>query len=337
MRYNWAVAKKARHWKLRSAVIFALAACFSAWILALCGDDRVWFVAIADAAVSGLIVPVAVGLALVAGFMRRWLDLAVVVVGAFGFIAVSGQLRLSPTLASAATGRPLRIMSFNVEHGWQGVDRVAATIKQEKPDSFCLQEFGMGTDRKNVETLRSLLPEYHLFSDDCRTIGTRLRVVSEHSIMLTANRYSWTMVEQVVLVHGRQVRVLNVHSPSYLPSATLKRPMLDWLRRFAEVGKQQRDLIDSELSYVSRDPRPTVLCGDFNMTPVGQKYAKLAQFGKDAFAYAGSGVGWTAPALLPIRRIDYIWGFHGAEPTSSHVTNLLASDHAATVATLAIP
>ena len=328
--------EKRQRSRLWLATILVFAVYFGAWIIAGAGDDRNWIVAIAGTGVTSTLAPVALIPMALFAIRRRWMD-SLACLGLVGvFLLVSGQMRW-PDPQKVPPGTPLiRVMSFNVEHLRSGAENVARLVRNEQIDVFAFQECGMGEAENNIRQLRALLPEFQFISDGSRTSGSRLPVLSQRSIPLTNLSYSWTMLEQVVDLGGQPVRILNVHAPSYVPDTTLQRPVLDWLRRWAEVSKEQTDLINVELDMISENHFPTVLCGDFNMTPVGRRYSILASVGRDSFAEAGWGGGWTMPAGLPMRRIDYIWAFPGVVPQECHVVDWRASDHAAVVASLAV-
>lgn len=327
---------KKRVSKLRITSLFLFATYFSAWAIAQFGDDRNWIVAIAGTGITGTLLPLSLIATLIFALRKRWVDVGGCVVLSLAFLVVSGQLRFPPVQAQAQRSPAIKVMSFNVIHGWHGIEKVAKAIKAENVDAFCMQELGLGEDKAAIETLIELLPEYRIFSDGSRTSGTRLPVISERAIDLTANPYSWTMIEQVVLVGDTKVRICNVHAPSYLPDRTFKSDWPYWFRRWGELSKEQTDLIESELRLIQSDPTPTILCGDFNMTPIGRRYRIMAERGIDSFAATGSGSGWTMPSGIPLRRIDYVWAFNGVQPLSAHVSDPRASDHAAAVATLAV-
>jgi len=227
-------------------------------------------------------------------------------------------------------------MTFNVEHGWVGASNVAEAVKSQNVDAFCFQELGLGEDRETIEDLKDLLPEYSFISDGSRTSGTRLPILRQQSILLTHAGVGWTMIEQVVEFHGKPVRVLNVHAPSYSLHFNKRRPLNEWFLHWGELSREQHDLIDIELADIEDDLTPTVLCGDFNMAAAGSRYRQLASVATDSFAAVGSGTGWTMPSRIPMRRIDYIWAFPGLSPLETHVVDHRASDHAAVVATLAL-
>lgn len=329
-------SKPKRFSRLRLAYILLFGAFYGAWAIAQLGDDRNWIVAMAGTGVAGIVWPPALVAAVLLSIRRRWADLGVVACLLGVLLVLSGQLRWPHVRVSAKGAPTIRVMTFNVEHGWHGVEKIAETVRSQNVDAFCMQELGTGEDASTIDELRRLLPDYSLFSDGSRTSGTRLPVLRQRSILLTNEGWGWTMIEQVVRFDGHAVRVLNVHAPSYQPGPTRRRPFPQWLTRWGELSVEQHRLIDIELGHIASDATPTVLCGDFNMPATGSRYRKLASLATDVFAAVGSGTGWTMPSGLPMRRIDYVWAFPGLEPLEAHVVDRRASDHAAVIASLAL-
>lgn len=327
------MASKRKFSLLTVLVIVAISVFALGWVLAQVTDDRSVLGSIAANSVNGLIVPVAFVILVALMIKKRWVASSVLFGCTLGYLLVSGQLVWHPDRSSPES---LRVMSFNIEHGRHGVARIAELVRHENVDAFAFQECGTGTDKEVIEELRRLLPNYHIFAEGSRTSGTRLPVLRERAIPLDSLPYSWTAVEQLVQFGNHTVRILNVHSPSYLPESTLKRPKGYWVRRWPEIAKEQTDLIESELRIVSESDVPTVLCGDFNMSPTGRRYQLLANRADDCYSKSGKGLGWTSPAAFPMRRIDYVWAFPGVEPLQCQVVNWLASDHAAVVAELSV-
>lgn len=309
---------------------------FSLYFVAEFGDDMNPFVALATMSVCGLLVPVGVVFCIILAIRRRWIDVSVLVACSVFYLLISGQWHFNIGPRELAPEDSLvRAMTFNIEHGWQSIERIAKCINDNKVEVFSLQECGLGEDSEAIAALKSFLPEYHLFSDGSRTCGTNLPVVRERSLKLDSNQWGWTMIEIVVEKDGHRLRVLNVHSPSYLPEKTFRRSMPEWFSRFGEVSVEQTQLIKTELKIIEFGNMPTVLCGDFNMAPVGSKYRLLSNTGVDAFHVAGKGAGWTSPSRLSLRRIDQIWSFNGAHATDCFVVDPRGSDHAAVVADIA--
>ncbi|MBS1723209.1 MAG: endonuclease/exonuclease/phosphatase family protein [Armatimonadetes bacterium] len=321
---------------LRWACALLLVTYYSAFFIATFADDRNWIVCLAATGTTGTLIPLALIGAILLAIRRHWIELGSFVALTFFYFIVSGQLFLRTAPVLADKQELLKVMSFNVEHGWHGVEKIAQIVRDEGVDAFALQECGLGSDADAIAELKKLLPDYTFLSDSSRTSATRLPLLSQRTVSLTPFEMSWSILEQDVLFHGTTVRILNVHSPSYLPDATLRRPFPQWFARWGEVATEQHHLLDTELQVISHDKSPTVLCGDFNMTPVGGRYQKLARVAKDTFATVGQGLGYTSPSRFPTRRIDFIWSFPGVRPIECHTVDRDASDHAAVVAALSV-
>jgi vancomycin resistance protein VanJ len=99
---------------------------------------------------------------------------------------------------------------------------------------------------------------------------------------------------------------------------------------------------------------PSVLLGDFNMTPRHPLYARFVAAGLvDAFAVAGAGRGWTLPRrignasplqyglhrvpLPPVARVDYIWCTPEVRAEAAWVGDDGGSDHLPVGARLVLP
>lgn len=323
-----------RKFSLLTALVTAVLSVFaSGWVLAQVTDDRSVLGSIAANSVNGLIAPIGLTLIVALLIKKRSIAAAVSFSCTLLYLVLSGQVVWNPDRSSTDS---LRVMTFNIEHGRHGIAKIAELVRHEDVDAFAFQECGTGTDKDVIEELRRLLPDYHIFAEGSRTSGTRLPVLRERAIPLDNLPYSWTAVEQIVQFGDRTIRILNVHSPSYIPELTLKKPKGYWVRRWPEVAKEQTDLIESELRIIAESDVPTVLCGDFNMASTGRRYRLLADQAQDCYLKSGKGLGWTSPAAFPMRRIDYVWAFPGVKPHSCRVVNWLASDHAAVVADLAL-
>jgi len=66
--------------------------------------------------------------------------------------------------------------------------------------------------------------------------------------------------------------------------------------------------------HIAQCPYPTILCGDFNDTPISYAYTQISKHLEDTFTEAGFGLGTSyAGKEIPAYRIDYI--FHSKEFT----------------------
>lgn len=72
---------------------------------------------------------------------------------------------------------------------------------------------------------------------------------------------------------------------------------------------------------------PAVLAGDLNAEPGDSAFVTLRAAGfRDAFELAGAESSPTAPAIRPVRRIDWLW-LRGLDATAARVVDATASDH----------
>src|SRR5262249_32965686 len=107
------------------------------------------------------------------------------------------------------------------------------------------------------------------------------------------------------------------------------------------------------VALASKNP-PTVMLGDFNLTPRHITYQQFIGAGLvDAFAVAGLGRGWTLPRrvgrssrfnhrlhwppLRPVVRVDYIWCTPGFHVEHAWVGDDAGSDHMPVLARIALP
>lgn len=73
---------------------------------------------------------------------------------------------------------------------------------------------------------------------------------------------------------------------------------------------------------------PTILCGDFNDTPMSYTYRQMQKAGfVDTFTKVGRGIKPTYAGKLPLLRIDYIWANEGVTPLNFKRYRYKASDH----------
>lgn len=101
--------------------------------------------------------------------------------------------------------------------------------------------------------------------------------------------------------------------------------MLDWRPDLSEIRQRQVSELATYVQQHGGDDRLVVICGDFNAPPDSDEIRMLKGWSKpaapglvlfDAWEVAGDGTAgytwsnanrWAAPALLPDRRIDYLF------------------------------
>ena len=108
-------------------------------------------------------------------------------------------------------------------------------------------------------------------------------------------------------IAGREVRLLNTHLLAFF-----------MLKASSEEHRQQRDLVAEELA---RDPGPTVLTGDFN---VSKHESLIEQFGAVGYKTVQSEqVTWRRRPLV----LDHIFYNDWLRPVSWQVKPTPSSDH----------
>ena len=64
--------------------------------------------------------------------------------------------------------------------------------------------------------------------------------------------------------------------------------------------------VERIIGHINETPHQTIICGDFNDTPMSYTYHTLAKNRKDTFKEAGKGFGATFVPMWPLLRIDYL-------------------------------
>ena len=217
----------------------------------------------------------------------------------------------------------VRLMTFNIHGGRQGVDLVAAAIRAAKPDVVCLQEaLAEEGSVDPVPALRLALPRCTFARAGGIVVVSRFPVGA-----ITVRRYTdgriWRKALDVRLkVNGRVMRVLAVHFITGRLKLKGSIPSI-WL----DSGETRIAQADDVLTWVRETDLPTIVAGDFNTPARGFAYARLRSGLRSAFEDAGSGFGWTYPASHPMLRIDHVFTANGVLALKANVGPAGASDH----------
>jgi endonuclease/exonuclease/phosphatase family metal-dependent hydrolase len=242
--------------------------------------------------------------------------------------------------------QPLRVMSYNVQYGNEGLDSVIAVINDEKPDIVGLQELDVHWDaRSKFVNQAELIAKgtgmeyrfariYQLPNSDStkppREFG--VGILSRYPIVSFTNHVIARLstqeenpvpkplpgfLEAILDVNGTKVRVFDVH--------------LDF-RRDPAVRKQQ---VADMLAVMGSTAMPTLMFGDMNARPDAPELEPLFQKLRDSWPYS-QGPGLTGPARNPAGKIDYILMSNDFRVTKTWVPKVYASDHFPVVAELVL-
>ncbi|WP_224361581.1 endonuclease/exonuclease/phosphatase family protein [Hyalangium versicolor] len=247
--------------------------------------------------------------------------------------ASSSSTRAPTALAELETSarrspEELRVMTFNIESGIRGLDKVAEVIRGARPDVVALQEVDLGSRRAGGLDQTAVLAEqaglpYHAHFRTTDLYGGAygiallsrfpLESLAQYPLPVPRGAEPRTLVHAVVQVAGREISVYLTH--------LIRRPFN------GDVRVRQSALI---AGMMARDPRPKLLMGDFNDDPDSRPVRLLRRGLTDVVAASGHGSDGTYPLPFPFSpalRIDYVLACDSFEPVRSAVLRVGASDH----------
>ena len=231
-------------------------------------------------------------------------------------------------------------------------DSVYAFLRQTEADIICLQEYYS----ENTDALRATLEagfgghdyDFYVFQGKYGCFGnvilSRFPILDQGVIKFehSANLAIFTDIK----AHGQQFRLYNCHFESYnisfpgLVKGLADRKDSIWketekkMRRSLSLRPEQ---VDKVIRHIADCPSETILCGDFNDSPMSYTYQKLIRGHIDTFREAGHGFGATYSILWPALRIDYMFLPETYEALSHSSPHMKFSDHYPVIAEFIIP
>lgn len=243
-------------------------------------------------------------------------------------------------------------------------NEVGKHLITENPDIVCLQEFFVENYRQ-ADTIFGRYPHrhYHLFKArngklfgniilSRFPIGDKGRISFPNSTNLSI----YADVEYM----GQTLRIYNNHLESYNVSfASLAQKVSQELKKESRSSNGEsaeeitRDIVQTHekmkgtfikrsqqvekiLENINGTPHRTIICGDFNDTPMSYTYHALAKRRKDTFKEAGHGFSATFAHIWPLLRIDYILVPDQVECHNHSVLKLPLSDHYPVISTVSL-
>jgi endonuclease/exonuclease/phosphatase family metal-dependent hydrolase len=303
-----------------AAAVALLCAYLGRWV----NPNAVWVFAFA-----GMAAPVLYLLNLVLALYwivrwRRWalLSAAVLLAGA-GWVSLFFKPvleRHKPEVKSEIT-----LMSYNVEGFVSGLEGTAEFIRSQQPDILCIQEFHCPSAARQprIDSLIGLPYAAHSYVNTSSTGGgqgiaiySRWRIIDRGEIRFegSANSAMWADI----LAADDTLRIFNCH----LQSTSVSRSDVEYVEDFVReesrartrniASKLRRNFrtramqADTLAPLIRNSPHPTIVCGDFNDTPMSYAYTRIRGPLHDAFAESGTGAPNTYKGLFNMLRIDYI-------------------------------
>jgi endonuclease/exonuclease/phosphatase (EEP) superfamily protein YafD len=264
----------------------------------------------------------------------RWLWLSqaaalVVLVFPLGGFVLPGAARPD------ARAPVIRVLSYNVMHGYAGPERIMAEIDRFAPDVVLLVKLG-----DNQEPMRRLLSaRYPHVEITGEVVASRFPIVSrfEPDEGLPAGEPPrWRFAQKVIATPLGPIAFYAFHPQSprdgLLAVARLRRDSVALVRTETEARvRQVRRLAD----HARGQTIPVVIGGDTNLSHLSPLLHRELSAYQDAFREAGWGFGYTYPFnILRWMRIDRILTSDPLRVVRFQRGDSTASDHVCVVADL---
>ena len=231
----------------------------------------------------------------------------------------------------------LRAMTFNIQSGLHGLDRVAEVIRKASPDVVALQEVDRGTRRANGLDQAHELAKRTGLTHSAHFATTRM----------AGGEYGVALVSRFPI---RSTRFYELPTPRGLEPRGVAHAVLDldgqdisvYVTHLTNLPRRSELRFD-QARFIARlvrdDPRPVLLMGDLNDAPDSPALLHLKRRLADAFARKGRGPDETypLPSLLPDLRLDYVLSSPELAARDVYVLREVASDHYPVIADFALP
>lgn len=224
-----------------------------------------------------------------------------------------------------------------------GQNSVVRYLAESNADIICLQEaFG----KTYVEALRKTLTGqgYEMAQHKNQILCTRLHIISSDTLVYPTRSNGGF---SALLTDGTDtIMLINNHFESNHLTPEVKKdykdavrhyesdsimrelaPMFDLLTRAAPMRSQQADSVMAVVDHWL--PRPVILCGDFNDTPISYVHRRLTSRLTSAYTQSGQGLGVTYHDRgFPVRIDHILFSDEHFRSYDTHVDrSLTASDH----------
>jgi endonuclease/exonuclease/phosphatase family metal-dependent hydrolase len=291
-----------------------------------------------------------------------WVVLGSLIIGGnlhFRMIAIGANEELP-------TENHLHLMSYNVRlfdvynpklsNAIKTRNKIFKYIKEENPDVICFQEFyqkDKPTDFKTRDTIMKFMKfrDYHERSahKNYSRQNFGIYLFSKYPIIAKGDVIFDTQSEKDfnycifvdVIKNKDTFRIYNAHLQSIklqgdyytkkdplnnIASKSTIRLILEKLQLAYPKRAEQAKII---MKHIENSPYPTIVCGDFNDTPMSYTYQQFNAGLTDAFRNCGSGIGSTYVGRIPAGRIDYIFHTDDLNSSQFRIQEKALSDHRA--------
>jgi len=225
----------------------------------------------------------------------------------------------------------IRILTYNIHHG-EGVDgrldlaRIAALIKQHRPDLVALQEVDRGVARTQGRDLPAELANL-----------TGLPAIFRRNIDYQGGEYGNAILSRhpILTVTNLHYRMLRAGEQRGLLQTTIDFAgeelafMATHLDYRPDPAERLSNVAEIKAAVAKHPNQLVIVAGDFNDHPGSAVHQAMKAVFADAWESRGAGDGFTYPSTTPGSRIDYVYLrlVEGWEVDSVEVLPSQASDH----------
>ncbi len=250
----------------------------------------------------------------------------------------------------SVTGDEVKIITYNVGrfaaaakgmNEAQALSKVCEFASREAPDILCLQEF-YTTDTASIGRILKFLPyryRHFFWEGGCYSgniIFSRYPIVDGGALTFkdSHNLCVWSDLR----INDATVRLYDCHLQSTGFSFTnfvkrlsgkghLSDEVMAVHETLAHSNIRRSEQVGAIHDHILACTLPTIICGDFNDTPMSYTYHKLASKHKDSFVDGGGGFGATFSVLWPLLRIDYVLVPENVSCDRTRTVRVPYSDH----------
>lgn len=266
-------------------------------------------------------------------------------------------------IKSEAPEDAIKFLSYNVRGArwdlnkpWDEKHPFVQYIKQVDADIICLQEYMASTSDKHAgsRNLQKILKKYPYYSE----VPLRTKNGGYMYGLVCFSRYPIIETKQIPLkstdngsalfkinMDGKIIHVINNHLESNRLTSADKKLYRDFFKERGDAVKINDITQNLEerlgTAYVKRAPQAdmvaqyveetgadaTIVCGDFNDTPISYTYKTIGKNLQDAYAESGFGVGITYHENHFWFRIDYIMHSKNMKAHRFTIDKIKLSDH----------
>lgn len=204
--------------------------------------------------------------------------------------------------ARAAEPVPLRVLSWNIHHGEDAsgqivIDKIAAYIREQKPDVVLLQEVDQQCERSgNIDEAKKIAEV------------TGLQASFGAAFDFQGGQYGQAILSRFPISDLQIHRLPSTDEPRVLVRAQIQTPHGPWIVASAhlDAANARRRHVQAQMvaEILQQSPLPVVLGGDFNAIPNESTMKVFTQAPWSLGVKAGKPA--TEPAPAPINEIDHL-------------------------------